>query len=132
MLLYLALLNLGARGERPAVPALVGHQTRHAHLSVRLRRTLVRADEIDLGLWSELRPAQLFVPLDTHMFRVCKAMGLTMRKQANFQATQDITRGFRRIVPEDPVKYDFALTRLGIRKDESMRKFLYEQRILKR
>ena len=92
---------------------------------------MVRSDNIDLGLWTRVRPDQLFVPLDTHMFRVSGGMGLTSRKQANFLTVQEVTEGFRRLVPEDPVRYDFALTRLGIRKDESMREFLYGKRILK-
>ena len=95
-------------------------------------RWMVRKDEIDLGLWTQVKPEQLIVPLDTHMFRVCKAMGMTLRKQPNYLAAKDITEAFKRISPEDPVKYDFALTRLGIRKDESMRQFLLEQHILKR
>ena len=94
-------------------------------------RWMVRSDNIDLGLWTRVRPDQLFVPLDTHMFRVSGGMGLTSRKQANFLTVQEVTEGFRRLVPEDPVRYDFALTRLGIRKDESMREFLYGKRILK-
>ncbi|MBW2662824.1 MAG: DUF2400 family protein, partial [Deltaproteobacteria bacterium] len=39
------------------------------------------------------------------------------RKQANMATALEITSGFKKIVPDDPVKYDFALTRFGIRND---------------
>ena len=93
-------------------------------------RWMVRKDEIDLGLWTHISPAQIFVPLDTHMFSLCKAMGLTERNQANALAMHDITAGFARISPEDPVRYDFCLTRLGIRKGESKADFLRELGVL--
>ena len=56
-------------------------------------------------------------PLDTHMHRISLALNLTKRKQANMAAALEITSGFKKIVPDDPVKYDFVLTRLGIRDD---------------
>ena len=45
-------------------------------------------------------------------------MGFTARKQANLATAREITAGFAKLSPEDPVKYDFALTRLGIRRDD--------------
>ncbi|MBU4425369.1 MAG: DUF2400 domain-containing protein, partial [Proteobacteria bacterium] len=57
------------------------------------------------------------VPLDTHMHRICSLLKLTHRKNADMRTVKEITRAFRRIEPEDPVRYDFALTRLGIRRD---------------
>ena len=93
-------------------------------------RWMVRDDEVDLGLWTTVSPSQIFVPLDTHMFSLCRAMGMTKRKQANFLAVKDITAGFKRLTPEDPVRYDFCLTRLGIRNDESKSQFLFDAGIL--
>jgi hypothetical protein len=58
------------------------------------------------------------------MHRTGLALGLTTRKQANLRTALEITAGFRRIVPEDPVRYDFSLTRLGIRDDSSLDEFL--------
>lgn len=78
-------------------------------------RWMVRSDAVDPGGWNEVRPASLVVPLDTHMHRIGLDLGLTRRKQADMQAALEITQAFKRIVPEDPVRYDFALTRLGIR-----------------
>lgn len=78
-------------------------------------RWMVRRDEVDPGGWQGLSPAKLVVPLDTHMHRICLALGLTSRKRADLKAALEVTAAFRRIAPHDPVRYDFALTRLGIR-----------------
>ena len=77
-------------------------------------RWMVRADAVDTGLWRDVPPSMLVVPLDTHLFRISKRFGLTSRSSADLKTAREITGGFRRISPEDPVKYDFALTRLGI------------------
>lgn len=77
-------------------------------------RWMVRSDEIDPGVWGNVSPAKLIVPLDTHMHRICRRLGMTSRAQADMRTAREITEGFRRISPEDPVRYDFALTRLGI------------------
>ncbi|MCU0589044.1 MAG: TIGR02757 family protein [Syntrophobacteraceae bacterium] len=78
-------------------------------------RWMARKDDVDPGVWDGLSPSRLIVPLDTHMFRIARALGLTRRKQADLRAALEITEAFRALSPEDPVKYDFALTRLGIR-----------------
>jgi uncharacterized protein (TIGR02757 family) len=77
-------------------------------------RWMVRCDSVDPGGWP-LSAKSLTVPLDTHMHRVALALGLTSRKQADRRAAEEVTEAFRRIAPEDPVRYDFALTRPGIR-----------------
>lgn len=78
-------------------------------------RWMVRADEVDPGGWYGVPPSLLIVPLDTHMHRIGLEAGLTRRRQGDLRTALEVTRAFRRIVPEDPVRYDFALTRLGIR-----------------
>lgn len=80
-------------------------------------RWLVRKDGVDPGGWRCVSPAMLIVPLDTHMHRIGRRMGFTSRKQADLKTALEITRAFRVINPEDPVRYDFSLTRLGIRDD---------------
>jgi uncharacterized protein (TIGR02757 family) len=77
-------------------------------------RWMVRSDDVDPGGWSGVRASKLIVPLDTHMHRIGLKAGLTRRKQADMQAALEVTRAFRLIAPDDPVRYDFALTRLGI------------------
>ena len=80
-------------------------------------RWMVRKDRVDPGGWTEISASKLIVPLDVHMFRICGRLGLTTRKQADMKTAIEITDGFRRWSPEDPVKYDFTLTRFGIRKE---------------
>lgn len=80
-------------------------------------RWVVRSDEVDPGGWRRITPDALFVPVDTHMFNICSTLGLCSRKSADGKAVREITSAFRDICPEDPVKYDFALTRFGIRSD---------------
>jgi uncharacterized protein (TIGR02757 family) len=89
-------------------------------------RWMVRKDGVDPGGWSGVDPSLLVVPLDTHMHRICMGLGLTRRKQANLQAALEITDAFRIIAPDDPVRYDFCLTRLGIRNDADPVGFLKE------
>ncbi len=84
-------------------------------------RWMVRRDELDLGDWTRVDPAGLMVPVDTHMLRIARYLGLTTRKTADRRAGEEITAAFRLIAPEDPAKYDFALTRAGIHPDLARR-----------
>ena len=76
---------------------------------------LVRSDDVDPGGWNVITPRELVVPTDTHMHRIAGLLGLTHRKSADLRTAIEITEGFREICPEDPAKYDFVLTRFGIR-----------------
>lgn len=79
-------------------------------------RWLVRTDNVDPGGWHV--PARLLiVPLDVHMHRCARALGLTKRNSADMKTALDITRSLARFCPQDPVKYDFCITRFGIRPD---------------
>ncbi len=78
-------------------------------------RWMVRGpDGVDLGLWSAVAPGDLVVPLDTHMARLGRCLGLTARRTADWRMAEEITSALRSVCPEDPVKFDFPLTRLGI------------------
>jgi uncharacterized protein (TIGR02757 family) len=77
-------------------------------------RWMVRHDEVDPGGWNMISPSELMVPVDVHMFRAGRCLGFTARSSADGRTAAEITEGFRRLEPEDPVKYDFALTRFGI------------------
>ena len=87
-------------------------------------RWMVRRDEVDPGGWDGVPRSMLLVPLDTHMHRVGRALGFTRRAQADWRTAAEVTAAFQRLAPDDPVRYDFALTRLGIRGDADMGEFL--------
>jgi uncharacterized protein (TIGR02757 family) len=80
-------------------------------------RWMVRQDAVDPGGWDDISPSKLLVPLDIHMFRISRTLGLTSRNQADLLAAMEITEKFRIWTPDDPVRFDFALTRFGIRDD---------------
>ncbi|HOX29162.1 MAG TPA: TIGR02757 family protein [bacterium] len=83
-------------------------------------RWMVRRDDVDPGGWDELPAAKLIMPLDTHIHRLSRnVLHITTRNQADLKAAEEITREFATISPEDPVKYDFALTRFGIRRNNT-------------
>ncbi len=103
------------RRPNSLLPAVCGGGARkRLHLML---RWLVRRDEVDPGGWDGINPRQLVVPLDTHMHRLGTQLGLLDRRQPDGRAALALTEAFRQIAPADPVRYDFALTRLGIRSD---------------
>jgi uncharacterized protein (TIGR02757 family) len=77
-------------------------------------RWMVREDDVDAGLWKSIDKTKLIVPVDVHMSRLCKIMELYNRKTVSLSAAVEITESFAEIDPADPVKYDFALSRIGI------------------
>ncbi len=76
-------------------------------------RWMVRQDAIDMGLWKGISSSCLIIPLDTHTFNVSKKLGLLKRKTYDLQAAFELTETLRLFDPDDPVKYDFALYRMG-------------------
>jgi len=74
-------------------------------------------DGLDLGIWTRLSPARLIVPLDVHLHRIGRRIGLTDRATAGWRAAVEITQALARLDPEDPLKYDFAICHLGVRGD---------------
>ena len=87
-------------------------------------RWMVRKDSVDPGGWVVLSPEDLIYPVDVHIGRLGLELGFSYRKTVNFNTAEEITSGFREISPHDPVKYDFALTRFGIRDELSFNKLL--------
>ncbi|WP_457552078.1 TIGR02757 family protein [Desulfobacula sp.] len=91
-------------------------------------RWMVRQDQVDPGGWEKIRPSQLIVPLDTHMHKTGLMLSFTKRKNSDMKTALEITKGFKKILREDPVKYDFCLTRFGIKRDlnmDDLQKFIY-------
>jgi len=123
-----------APGDRDVVPALGGfvqelcfasgrdlyHLLPHPQRGSACKRLMlylrwmVRRDAIDPGGWTGIHPSQLIVPLDTHMHAMALRLGLTLRRHASLRTAIEVTEGLRRFAPQDPLRYDFALTRPGI------------------
>ncbi|MEA3223780.1 MAG: TIGR02757 family protein [Thermodesulfobacteriota bacterium] len=87
-------------------------------------RWMIRRDDVDPGGWSDVPASKLIVPLDTHMHQISLALGLTQRKLPDMKTAMEITQAFKKIAPKDPVRYDFVLTRFGIRKDAHIKSTL--------
>ena len=77
-------------------------------------RWMVRRDAVDFGLWQRVPAAKLIVPLDTHVIRVGRCLGLTSYTSPGWKMAADITASLRELDPLDPVKYDFSLCHLGM------------------
>ena len=79
-------------------------------------RWMVRNDNkgVDFGLWKNISPSQLICPIDVHVARVSKKLGLLKRKQVDWLAAMELTDALRKLDKHDPVKYDFALFNLGV------------------
>lgn len=79
-------------------------------------RWMVRNDNkgVDFGLWKKFSPAQLICPIDVHVARVAKRFNLVSRSQTDWLAATELTGCLKKLYPQDPVKYDFALFGLGV------------------
>ena len=80
-------------------------------------RWMVRQDCVDPGGWTRVSKSDLLVPVDTHMHDIATRLGFTCRKAGDIKTAREITDAFAQYDPEDPVRYDFSLTRLGIHPD---------------
>lgn len=83
-------------------------------LNLYLRWMVRREKGLDFGLWTGIPPSALVIPLDTHVARIAGLVGLTRRRIPDWRMALEVTGALRHLDPLDPVKYDFALSRLGI------------------
>jgi uncharacterized protein (TIGR02757 family) len=104
----------GRRGLRHLLPDAAGPGA-SKRWNLYLRWMVRGPDAVDLGAWRGLvPPAALVVPLDTHVHRVARCLGLTGRADASWRTAAEITAALRALDPEDPVRFDFALCHLGM------------------
>jgi len=82
-------------------------------------RWMVRKDAIDPGPWETVSPSELIIPLDTHIMQISHILKFTERKQMDRKTAEEITAALRKYDPDDPVRFDFSLSRLGIHPDLS-------------
>jgi uncharacterized protein (TIGR02757 family) len=83
-------------------------------LNMFLRWMVRRSSPVDFGLWKNIDPAGLLIPLDLHVARVARKLGLLNRKQNDLKAVHELTQNLASIYPEDPVHFDYALFGLGV------------------
>lgn len=112
-------IDLATGHQPPATKSLQYLLSSPAHGSACKRmnlflRWMVRRTSPDLGIWMFVDPAKLLMPVDTHIHRIATFLGLNARKSADWKAARQITDALARFDPADPVRYDFALCRLGI------------------
>lgn len=88
-----------------------GGACKRLHLAL---RWLVRKDAIDIGIWPALSRKKLLIPVDVHVFRISRRLGICNRNSADLAASREITAFFRQLDPDDPARFDFALTRMGM------------------
>lgn len=77
-------------------------------------RWMVRKSEVDLGVWNFMKPKDLLIPLDVHVGRISRLMGLLDRKSNDYKAVIELTNKLKEFCPDDPVKYDFAMFAFGV------------------
>ena len=81
-------------------------------------RWMVRKGPVDFGIWNFMKPSELLIPLDTHVARLSREMGLLTRNANDFKSVLEITENLRKFDPEDPVKYDFAMFGYGVNENK--------------
>jgi len=81
-------------------------------------RWMIRKDDLDFGLWNEIPASKLVIPVDTHIARICKSLKLTSYKNVSWKMGEEITENLKKFDSVDPVKYDFAICHIGMRKME--------------
>lgn len=112
-------LRSGARGEAGHLLADASRGSACKRLLLFLR-WMVRRDAVDPGGWNTVSPRHLLPPLDTWTHRIALRAGWTHRRTPDMKTVREVSAALRRINPEDPVKYDFALSRYGIRSELSL------------
>jgi uncharacterized protein (TIGR02757 family) len=77
-------------------------------------RWMIRDRDIDFGIWRDIPKGKLIIPLDAHIARISRCLGLTVRKSQDWKMAVEITEALKTLDPQDPLKYDFALCHQGI------------------
>ena len=101
-----------ARSEKHVSDPLAGSSAKRINMFL---RWMVRKDKnaVDLGIWKNISPAHLSIPLDVHSGNVARQLGMLTRKQNDARAVEELDAVLRKLDPVDPVKYDYALFGLG-------------------
>jgi len=103
--------------SRPSFEYLIPSPARGSackRMALYLRWMVRKDDGIDLGVWKDVPPSILLVPVDTHVAQIARHCGLTARNAADWKMAEEITSALRKFDPEDPVKFDFSLCHAGM------------------
>lgn len=79
-----------------------------------LLRWFVRKSSVDIGIWDFIPKSELLIPLDTHVAKISRKLGILTRKDNGYESVMEITENLRKLDPIDPIKYDFALFGYGV------------------
>lgn len=79
-----------------------------------LMRWFVRDGNVDLGIWKFIPRSKLLIPMDVHVARISREMGLLTRKSNDKKAVLELSENLRKLNPDDPIRYDFAMFGKGI------------------
>ena len=79
-----------------------------------LLRWFIRNGEVDLGIWTFMDKSELLIPLDTHVAKISRKLGLLKRNDNGYESVIELTNNLKLFNPTDPIKYDFALFGYGI------------------
>jgi uncharacterized protein (TIGR02757 family) len=101
------------RGLQHLLPAPLGPGAAK-RLNLYLRWMVRGPDQVDFGIWRQVAPSRLMIPLDTHIGRIARHLGLTQRKDLSWRTAEEITARLRQLDADDPVRYDFALCHYGM------------------
>ena len=77
-------------------------------------RWMIRKSVVDLGIWDFIPTSELLIPIDTHVAKVSRKLGLLERNSNDFKAVLELTNKLKEFDSKDPIKYDFALFGAGI------------------
>ena len=110
---FFSLEDAPARTKKHIASPLSGSTCKRLNMFL---RWMVRKDKqgVDFGIWNSVSPAALIMPIDVHVARVSRALGILHRPQTDWQAAIELTNYCRTLDAKDPVKYDFALFSLGV------------------
>lgn len=106
-------INHQQRSQKHVSDPLKGSAAKRLNMYLRwMTRSGVKG--VDFGIWNKLQPKHLYLPLDIHTGNVSKKLGILTRKQSDWKALEEIMTTLKKLDPNDPVKYDFALFGLGV------------------
>lgn len=110
---FMSLEDAPKRTQKHVASPLAGSTCKRLNMFL---RWMIRQDKqgVDFGIWRSIKPSELIMPIDVHVARVSRNLGIINRTQTDWETAVELTNYCRTLDPKDPVKYDFALFSLGV------------------